>query len=131
MGRNVETLRFLLLADAQAALEAGLHDEGKHHIENADEHDGDGDTCDLAAQQAYIAGVQKAAEVGPGQLGHAEDAGADAAHDTADRMATESVERVIVADLGLAERDGEVADRGNDQAHDDRGPGLDESSRRG
>ena len=46
-----------------------------------------------------IAGVQKAAEVGPGQLGHAEDAGADAAHDTADRMATESVERVIVADL--------------------------------
>ena len=46
-------------------------------------------------------------------------------------MAAEGVERIVVADLRLAERNGEVADGRHDQAHDDGGPGLDEAGCRG
>ena len=103
MCRNVEALRLFFLADAQAALEARFHDEADDHVEHANEHDRDQDAQDLAAQKRGIAGVDEAAEIGPGELGYAEDAGADAADDAADCVATECIKRVVVTDLGLAE----------------------------
>ena len=54
---NVEALRLFFLADAQAALEARLHDEADDHVEHANEHDRTRMPRNSAAQKRGIASV--------------------------------------------------------------------------
>ncbi|ENN84882.1 hypothetical protein RHSP_42204 [Rhizobium freirei PRF 81] len=69
---------------------------------------------DLAAHGDAI-GVADAAERGAG-----EDAGCDGSEDTADAVYAEDVGRIVIAELVLHDRDEEVAQRRDDEAHDDR-----------
>ena len=69
--------------------------------------------------------------LGPGEPGHAEQAREDAAHDAADAVAAEGVQRVVVAEAPLSLGDGPIHDGTHDQPHDDRRPGLHEPGCRG
>jgi len=96
-----------------------------------DEGERDTDAGQLREEQARVAGIEQATVVGPGQAGHGEEAGEDAADDTTDTVAPEGIERVIVANLPLEHRDREVADGAHDEAHEQRSPGLHETGGRG
>ena len=87
-------------------------------------------TQNLRDEQRHVARVEQATLTGPRELRHTEQAREHAAQDAADAVATERVERIVVAKLGLKMADGQVADRRDDQAHDQRRPRLDKARTR-
>lgn len=124
---DIQSQGLVCLVNAQVATAQGLNHKNKNKVENQDDGDGDRNTQHLSDQQRGIAGVEQAAKVGPGQLGHAEQAGEDAAHDAADAVATKGVESVVIAKASLEVGDSEEADGRNGGANNQRGPGLDKA----
>ena len=113
MSRHVHTCCFFFLSYAKTTKDC-LHDKTDDEGTNRNEHDGDQDAQALCPKKRRIASVDKAAKISPRQLRNTEDASKDAADNATYAMATESVKGIVVANLSLAERDGEVAYGGND-----------------
>ena len=124
---GIQALPFLASVHAQP-VKRRLQHEPNDQRGNRHEGYSDENAEQLRNQQGRIARVQKTAHFGPGQLGNAEHARQKAAYDTADGMAPESVKRIVVSETRLKKRNGRVADRGRNHAHDNSGPHVDESS---
>ena len=111
-------------------MEQRLDHRGDHQVEHQYNSDRHHNAQNLRDEQRDIARVEQAALTGPRELRHAEQPREHAAQDATDAVATERVERIVVAKLGLKMADGQVADRRDDQAHDQRRPRLDKARTR-
>lgn len=113
---RIQAQRLVGLVHAQAAVEQRLDRRGDHQIEHQYNSDRHHNAQNLRDEQRHVARVEQAALTGPRKLRHAEQTREHAAQDAADAVATERVERIVVAELGLKMADGQVADGRDDQA---------------
>ena len=127
---RIQAQRLVGLVHAQAAVEQRLDHRGDHQVEHQYNSDRHHNAQNLRDEQRHVARVEQAALTGPRELRHAEQAREHAAQDAANAVATERVERIVVAELGLKMADGQVADGRDDQAHDQRRPRLDKARTR-
>ena len=127
---RIQAQRLVGLVHAQAAVEQRLDHRGDHQVEHQYNSDRHHNAQNLRDEQRDIARVEQAALTGPRELRHAEQPREHAAQDAADAVAAERVECIVVAKLGLKMADGQVADRRDDQAHDQRCPRLDKARTR-
>ena len=111
-------------------MEQRLDHRGDHQVEHQHNNDRHHNAQNLRDKQRHVARVEQAALTGPRELRHAEQAREHTAQDAADTVATERVERIVVAELGLKMADGQIADGRYDQAHDQRRPRLDKARTR-
>ena len=124
---RIQAQRLIGLVHTQTAVEQCLDHRGDYQIEHQHNSDRHHNAQNLRNEQRHVARVEQAALTGPRELRHAEQAREHAAQDAADTMATERVECVVVAKLGLKMADGQVADGRYDQAHNQRCPRLDKA----
>lgn len=111
-----------LFADRDTGVAHELHKA--HADDGADDCDGDAraNAHGLGGEEAPVA-VDKAVPLGRGVDGVLrEEPRREAAPDAADAVAAEGVERVVVAELCLDDRDGKVADGAHGKSDDERGP---------
>ena len=108
-------------------MEQRLDHRGDHQVEHQHNNDRHHNAQNLRDEQRHVARVEQTALTGPRKLRHAEQARKHAAQDATDTVATKRVERIVVAKLGLKMTDGQVADRRDNQAHDQRRPWLDKA----
>lgn len=130
MHRSVQSARFLILRNAQASAEERLgrkadNCRGNAHIRHRYQHG-----KALVDKQGWVAGVQQAAKPVEGKAGEGENAREDAPDDAAHAMAAESIKRIVPTELALQHGDEEIADRRNDDAHDDGYHRIDEAASR-
>ena len=92
-------------------MEQCLDHRGDHQVEHQHNSDRHHNAQDLRDEQRHVARVEQTALTGPRKLRHTEQTCEYAAQDAADAVATERVERIVVAKLGLEMADGQVADR--------------------